>query len=336
MIKAKVYTLRDPFDLIMEEQFINPLELKANEVIGKTIYSVVSPGTEIAAYKGAAPLRPSKVYPRVLGYCNMARIEFVGEKVSTLSVGDYILTFQSHRSYFKCPETDYILKFQAEDNLRYLTTTYLYHLGYTALLSGKAMPGYSIGIIGAGTLGYATYKIADICGFNTAVFTNQKNLIEKFRNDKIQTWSKDDRSVVLSLKSLNTDGFDIVINTSNSWSDWELALKIIRKGGSVINLGFPGRDEPIPPFNPLDSKYLYDKQITIKSTGHMPDLDISASEIRFTIKRNMEYLSGLINAGKLNPASIISSTAGSDKLEEEYKKMLKREGVFFTSLLEWE
>ncbi|MCG2616068.1 zinc-binding dehydrogenase [Terrimonas sp. NA20] len=336
MIKADVYTLKAPFELIMEEQIIDPSQLGPTELIAKTVYSVVSPGTEVAAYSGASPLRPMKVYPRVVGYCNIARVEFTGTGVSSVSSGDYILTFQSHRTYFKINESECILKFDQGSPLKKLTATYLYHLGYAALLSGEAKPGYTVGIIGAGTLGYTSYELSAACGFNTVIFSAQKELVSTFKNNGIKGCLKDNEAVSSSLKNLNTDGFDIVINTSNSWHDWLLALQIVRKSGSVINLGFPGRDQPIPDFNPLDSRYLYDKQITIKSTGHMPDLDISASDLRFTVKRNMQYLAGLITENRLDPSFIISSVSPFSELDAEYKKMLKRDGIFFTSLLEWE
>lgn len=99
-IKIKVYKLLAPYELVLIEEQINVDILREDEFIAETIYTAISPGTETAAFIGKEPLRPGSIYPRVVGYCNIARVLFKGKSILDISVGDIVLTFQSHRSHY--------------------------------------------------------------------------------------------------------------------------------------------------------------------------------------------------------------------------------------------
>jgi hypothetical protein len=55
-IVSKIYELSWPGKLYLKEEEILFSEINDDELIAKTIYSAISPGTETAAYRGATPL----------------------------------------------------------------------------------------------------------------------------------------------------------------------------------------------------------------------------------------------------------------------------------------
>ena len=130
-------------------------------------------------------------------------------------------------------------------------------------------------------------------------------------------------------------GLDLVITTSNRWEDWALALRLARKGGTICVLGFPGRTEPEPPLNPLDSQFFYDRQLTIHACGQSPDLDVSAHDLRFTVKRNCEFLLHQIVAGKLPARRLIASVQPWERLPEIYDQLAHRTSHGLTCVLQW-
>ena len=138
MFQSNVYKLLGPRRLCIEKVPLNTDELVEQEIIAKTVYSVISKGTELAAWQGKPPLRPTtSIYPRLMGYCNLSKVENIGRNVKGISVGDFILTHQSHRSSFKCPQEDILLSFPASTSrelLKKITPLYLYHLGYASLM----------------------------------------------------------------------------------------------------------------------------------------------------------------------------------------------------------
>jgi threonine dehydrogenase-like Zn-dependent dehydrogenase len=130
-------------------------------------------------------------------------------------------------------------------------------------------------------------------------------------------------------------GVDIAITTSNTWDDFRLSLQLARKGGQVVCMGFPGRGETAPPFNPLDSQYLYDKQLSIRHCGYTPDLNVDAIDARFTLKRNIQYLATLILNGAFNPLDILTIECPWTDLAVVYQRLASREPGQYSALLAW-
>ena len=90
MLTAKVFELTGPRQLVLNPSPLDDETLQDGDLLAQTIVSAISPGTETAAYIGAPPLRPGKVYPRVVGYCNVARI--VKSRSTRYASGELILT----------------------------------------------------------------------------------------------------------------------------------------------------------------------------------------------------------------------------------------------------
>src|SRR5438105_1333395 len=109
MVEATVVILTGPREVILRRESIDPATLGASSVLCETIVSVISPGTELAAYTGQPALREGAIYPRLQGYCNVARVLAVGSGVSSLIAGDRILSFSSHRSHFTIDAADVLV-----------------------------------------------------------------------------------------------------------------------------------------------------------------------------------------------------------------------------------
>jgi hypothetical protein len=99
-IKTKVYKLLAPQELVLIEEQINVDNIGDNEFIAETIYTAISPRTETAAFLGKEPLRPGNIYPRVVGYCNIAKVLCKGKSIYDISIGDFVLIFQGYRSHY--------------------------------------------------------------------------------------------------------------------------------------------------------------------------------------------------------------------------------------------
>ncbi len=334
-IEALIYELTGPRNLHFKKEILQPSELLENEIIAKTIYTAISPGTEVAAYIGLQPLRADiSPYPRVSGYCNIAQVLFKGGAVSKFEVGDFFLNFQSHRSHFKCKESDFIIKI-SEQHVKNSTVAYLYHLGFHSALTGDLRAGHNVGIIGLGVLGYTTCIMSKIAGANTFVFTNQLNNKEAFEAQGLQMFHKSENSIELIKNKTNQVGIDVVINTSNTWEDWLLSMQLVNKGGTIVNLGFPGRGEATPSFNPLDPKYLYMKNVTIKYLAALNSKSLEVHEQRFNIERNLFYILNLIEKGIIDSTQIISDEISYKDLEKQYLLYESREKHLFSTVLNW-
>ncbi|MDH5645362.1 MAG: zinc-binding alcohol dehydrogenase [Candidatus Heimdallarchaeota archaeon] len=336
-IESKIVELDSPRNIIIRSEILELSKLKSNEMAGRTLYSAISPGTEIAAYIGDPPLRPMKVYPRVVGYCNVAEVIAIGDNVKQYKVGDKILNFQSHRTSFICTEESIGALIPEGADLAEAATTYLFHLGYNALLKGDFKPGMSVAVVGLGTVGLTSTALASSFGGVTYAFSNQMNSLKIARELGAESvFRKSDSGLKEKIYDLTDGGIDLVISTSGSWEDWRLAVSIARKEGTVCVIGFPGRTQPIADFNPLDSQYFYDSQLRIISCGHTSTLDVATHEIRFNIKRNCAFLLKEIIQNKIPATSIISSVVPWNELQSVYEAMASRTPGLVTSVLKWD
>lgn len=316
--------------------------LGPREVAAETLYTAISPGSELAVYAGLEPLRADRVHSDVVGHCNLARVSAVGEWVRGFAPGDLILTLESHRSHFICGADEVLLKVPAgeysEAQLIEASTTYLFHQGYGALLRGDLKPGQYVGVVGMGTLGLATVAVANRFGARPFAFSERPDA----RANALQLGARcafgkcHDKAQRAALHTATArTGLDIVVLASSSWQDWQLALELARPGGTVCVLGFPGREQSTPPFNPLDPRLFYRKQLTLIACGYTSDMAIDPRDIRFTIRRNCAYLLELIVDGALPARRLVSDVLPWHRIGEVYERIAAREPGFLTAVLKW-
>jgi threonine dehydrogenase-like Zn-dependent dehydrogenase len=336
-MESKVIELQGPKQISVKNKILDIDNLKHDQVAAETYFTAISPGTEISAFKGDPPLRPMKVYPRVVGYCNIAKIIAIGKSVCDYNVGDFILTHQSHRSAFICSADQILALVPSSADLARTSTTYLFHLGYNALMKGGVRPGHNLAILGLGTLGLSTVAVSKFFGANTFAISGRNEILPLAEELGAKlAFNKNDLKIeeMLAPETGNI-GIDIVVTTSNSWPDWNLALKLPRKGGKICVIGFPGRTDPIPDFNPLDSRYFYDQQLSIVACGYTPDKELPPHDLRFNLKRNCKFLLEQIINNNLPANRIVSSIEPWTKIEDIYQNMAARKDLTITVVLEW-
>lgn len=304
---------------------------RAGELLCETIVTAISPGTELAAYTGQPPLRPSVVYPRLQGYCSVARV--LESAAEGFAVGDRVLSFMSHRDRFTLPAGDVLYKLPEQADSGAIACTYLYHLGYNAVLRSGVRAGSRVLVIGLGALGLTSVAMAAIAGSEVYALSDQTAPAQlAAAMGACGVFSRDDEA---SLKAALSPGADVVISTVNGWQDWQAALRLAGQNATIACLGFPGRGQGAPQVNPLDSQYFYMKQLRIEAVGWSPEQDDSRGFLRFNERANIAWLAGLVSDGRLNPALLISGRYAGREIVQAYDDLLARKGSPITYLLEW-
>lgn len=332
MVTAKTAWLESPRNItIHSEELGKPGEA---QMLCATIVSVISPGTEMAAWLGLPPLRPQVTYPRLQGYCNVSRVLEVGPGVSDIVPGDRVLSFTSHRSHMLLTSNDVLLRLDPDADADLIACTYLFHLGYNSILRSDVRPGNKVMVIGMGALGLTTVALANLAGADVFAVTDQDhpaNLAVDmgakavFRRSAVESFTAEGGETVP----------DTVVLTTNSWKDWKLAMDSVAMFGTVACLGFPGRGEPLPSFNPLDSSLFYMKQLTLQAVGMSPEKNDSRGFLRFNERDNLKWLAQKISDGSLNAAPLISGRFDGTHIEMAYAHLEKRVGSPISYVLDW-
>jgi NADPH:quinone reductase-like Zn-dependent oxidoreductase len=85
-IEYKVKVIANNQIVLDSELYVNPV-LQNNQVRGRTLVSLISPGTELAVFKNSSG---QFSFPTGLGYACVFQIEEIGSNVITLKVGDKV------------------------------------------------------------------------------------------------------------------------------------------------------------------------------------------------------------------------------------------------------
>jgi threonine dehydrogenase-like Zn-dependent dehydrogenase len=304
------------------------------QILCHSVVSVISPGTEVAAWAGLPPLRPGRVYPRLVGYCNVAEVLAVGEGVIHVAPGARILSYASHRTHFLLDEAQVLLVLDDGMDSLSVAATYLFHLGYNAIIRSSVRAGSRVLVLGLGALGLTSVAIASIAGAQVRAISDQSRsagIAIEYGAQGVH--GRNDLEGLT--EAWGGHKADVVVATTGGWDDWRLALQAAAAHGTIAVLGFPGRGEAPPSFNPLDSQYFYDKQLRIEAVGMSPEREDSKGFLRFNERANLAYLAGLIQAGKLRPEAIISARFPGLRLAEAYSALEARDGSPITFALEW-
>lgn len=329
---ARVVHLAAPRQLEIRTETLQPVG--PNDLLCETIVTAISPGTEIAAYTGLPPLRPGTGYPRLQGYCNVARVTAVGGGVAGINPGDRVLSFISHRDRFILPSADVLLKLPLDADADRVATAYLFHLGYNAVLRSGIRAGSRVLVMGLGVLGLTSVAMAAAAGAEVHAVSDQATASGiAVRFGAAATTSRAEFDEFRA--SFDREFYDVVITTVSGWSDWRLALRSAGPLATIAVLGFPGRGEGLPPNNPLDSQYFYTKQLRVEAMGLSPEAPDSRGFLRFNERANLRYIVDLIRAGKLDPGPLVSGTFPGEKIEDAYRALIAREASPFTFLLHW-
>jgi len=278
---CNVFRLHSRGKLCLEQEWLGTVP--EPHFYAKTLFSAISPGTELSAYSGEPHLRSQVQYPRLMGYLNIARvIENFG--VQNVASGSLILSHQSHRSAFFGTERD-ILAILPEGFPPHVIYSYIYWMGLCCInpFDERQIEELRICLLGLGTISSALYELLSIRHPSVSGITSRLDL-NVGSNDFL------DRG---QAKQLNASQ-DICVLGTNGWEDYFLGLEILRKKGALTLLGFPGRIGLMPNRNPLDPTVIYAKNLIIRSLPSAPNYKkLGDFEISFRAVVNL-LLEGLI------------------------------------------
>lgn len=302
------------------------------ELLCETLFTAISPGTELAAWRGDPPLRPGNPYPRLQGYCSLARVIEAGSARVDIAPGDLIFSLQSHRSHFIIGPKDIACRIHdSADGIEGAASAYLFHLGYNAVLRSDVRAGHTVAVIGLGALGLTSVAMASLAGANVYAITDHAVPGEIAR----QYGARDviPRSDAKTATELSPP--DVVILTTNSWEDMALAQAIARQNACIACLGFPGRNAAPGDYNPLAAEYFYNKQLRIEAVGAAPLENDPRNFSRFNVRENLGYILSLMETGRLNPTPILSGRYAATALGQAYTDLEARKDNAITYLLDW-
>ncbi|MFC0680232.1 zinc-binding alcohol dehydrogenase [Lysobacter korlensis] len=146
----------------------DPLTPASLEVVGRTVCSLVSPGTEVSGAFRPGPERPAR-YPVTPGYAAVFRVEAVGSEVPGLAVGDLVYTQGGHRSHQRRPADEVVRLPEGLDPFAAVFAR-LMAVPMATLSTTAARPGDLVGVSGLGPVGHLAAVIFAVSGYDVTAW----------------------------------------------------------------------------------------------------------------------------------------------------------------------
>jgi len=139
-----------------------------NQVLVRTVYSVISGGTERAVLMGKN--NTPNIFPTPVGYCGVGRVVEIGEDVKGLKAGDRVLVYHAgHSQYNICPESDLTkVEDDAVDSLE-AAFVVIASMGLGGVRKLEVELGESAMVIGLGLLGLFSVQFLRASGANPVI-----------------------------------------------------------------------------------------------------------------------------------------------------------------------
>src|SRR5579862_540489 len=242
-------------DLRLEERPLDVDSLAPDQVYVETEVSALSTGTDLGNFEGRSREVPDAPdYPRGVGYSNVGRVLRAGKDVTQLQPGQRVFSMRPHLSAFIAQKDELLVPVPEGVSSEQASLGYLIELGVAAMRQAKYEAGESIAVVGLGVIGLSTVGIARAMGARVVAIANAANRAECARSVGAHLVLRSDeaRSPADLRAVCGSEGADIVILTANTWPAYRTSVDIVRYGGRISILGFPGRAQPAPDFNPLE------------------------------------------------------------------------------------
>lgn len=322
-------------ELVFEDLEVDDENLGDTGLSASTACSAVSIGTEVAAYTGQPPLRPGPIYPRRVGYCNVATVGRVGRGVAGIEPGRRILTHQSHQSGFVCDQSEVLAVLDDTLDPEIAAHAYLAQLGLAALQKARFQTGETVAILGLGAIGLAAIGVVTALGGRALAFGNDATRLAKATQLGAQAGfdSSDSALPKRVADATSGRGLDLIVTTANSWAAWKTVLVISRFQTRIAVLGFPGRSEGAPNFNPLESAHFYDKQLSIFATGQTEDA--ASAPVSPRLRDNIQTILGLLANHRLDLAPLITDDVPWPELRSIYERAASHDKSLISAVLNW-
>ncbi len=337
MKKLMLYGARD----LRLEEIPLPDTLGPTQVRLKTQITGVSTGTERTLYTYENPHWSEVIrgpLPYDMGYNNIATVTEIGAQVSRFQVGDRVYSIAPHTTEDIFEQDGMIAKVPDGVTAEDAVFTHLMSLGLDALRRGDFTPGARVAVIGMGVIGLCTVAVAKAVGAQVLAIGRGAARLEVARQlgaDLVLDAAAPDYQAQANAFA-GPDGTDIAVLIGSTWSAMQSACELLRHGGTVSLIGFPGVDEPMANFNPFDPAWFYWKRLTYASVSFVPRKPYPVHEVRWTLVRNYEYLLYLMQQGKLRIANMFTDRCPYTDYKPMYERIAAGDRNLIGLIFTWE
>ncbi|MEH7380166.1 zinc-binding alcohol dehydrogenase [Bacillus sp. JJ1533] len=331
----RIVALNQKVEIIEDE--VPSLEGKPSYILVKTLYSVISPGTELSM------LSISENKQVHLGYSAMGEVVECGSDITDVKKGDLVACYGApyvhHDEILRVPKTLYA-KLPEHVDPKEAALGGLGAIAIHALRIANLQFGETAVIVGLGVLGQLIAKIANAAAYNVIAYDLHESRVEMLKEDNIKsvaTVEELEEAIRVHTKSHGADAVLLCAGGKRSPLTYE-CLKWIRNKGKAVIVG------DIEPDFPRDLMFGKEAQLLISRAGgpgrydsvyEREAIDYPYEYVRWTEGRNLEEYIRLIKEKRIDVKPFISEVVEIVDAPQEFENLLNKESTTLTKIIKY-
>lgn len=310
----------------------------ANHLQIKTLYSLVSPGTELAIYQGLESWAP---LPFNLGYAAVGKITALGDGVTGYEVGETVLAYTPHREFSSVDlNSDYnvTVKLPESGNLPELLFIRLAAVAITALRVSPPELGDIVVVYGMGAIGNLAAQLCQLAGARVIGIDLAEHRLEQARACGITETINPAKGDVLEQLLALTGGVkaNIIVEATGVPA---VAAEAPRLGGprsELVLLGSPRGEYQCNLTKFLNYSHLWDHGcVTVKGALEWRFPTRPERGSKHSLTRNCNILKDLIQSGKLKVKPLLTHLVNPAECQDVYQGLMYRKEEYTTVIFDW-
>ncbi len=335
-MKTRQLVVTEPGRIEIQEQELDE-NLKPNEALVQSEYTIVSAGTEGAGFTGLVkemPFGDGGQYPRTTGYGNLGRVLSVGSGVSMCKPGDRVLSFSRHASLVKADAGRMALPVSATAPGQHLVFTRMAGVSIAALRSATVQPGDTVLVIGMGLVGNFAAQLFQQAGAEVMATD-----LAQFRLDKAKACgivrvvnaAKDNLENAVK-EWTGGKGAHVVVEAIGRSEVIAQAVMLARRYGEVILLGSPRAKAVFDATPMLLRLHLEAIRMIGALEWRWPQHETERGR---DLNANYRMLAEWIAAGRLQVAPLLTHLAAPDQCQPIYDGLAGNKEEFLGAVFDW-
>jgi threonine dehydrogenase-like Zn-dependent dehydrogenase len=332
MIEAARIFFPEPRRVEVEHIEVSVKGLGPHEVVVRGRRSVISPGTELAHYRGDAlggvlPHAQGPGEPFFPGYAMVGTVVAAGEESGVVE-GMNVLSHTRHQSVTRFDRRERLcVPLPAGLDVGSAPFARLAQVGGVSLQVSAARPGDTVAVIGLGPVGNLVAQLAQTAGYRVLG-------VERSAARRALGGTCGLKSVVPPDKARDTlgpEGAKLVLECSGSAAAVVLATEICGRHGEVMAVGAPWRPEPEVPASSVVAR-VFERFLCLRSGWEWQVPLYGDRSVAGCTNWALDRLAD----GSVTVGPLASGQVGPDLAGQAYSLLDTEPDQYFTFLLDWD
>lgn len=318
----------------VEEDFILPA-LGEKEVLVKLIYSLISPGTELAMLSGKEEWAKLPVCP---GYASVSEVIEVGQGVVHVQPGDAVFHYGQHAEYQVVSTEHVFIKVPEKLDLKWVPFTRMATVAFTSVRVSNIELGDVVGVTGLGLVGNLAAQLARLQGATVIGVDLSPERIRTAQACGVDyTLHGGEDKVKDKIHAItNGTGVSTHIEATGVPSVGVQSLEWIAKLGEIIFLGSPRGEYNTDVTDILNYCHLYGRGCITFKGAHEWRFPVEPNEfVKHSLVRNSNIVFELMLKNKLHIEPLISHVMKPDQAQEAYEGLRINKDQYNGVLFDW-